>query len=122
VGYGDLCKKERPPAETATNAVKNAFQLRSDKAYSLIALNVEKHIQIHISSTTDPLAALQNLQKQFEFVSITQIVCLNRKFYAASMQEGADLIKHITYMTSLAEQLREMKEEEVCYCCVGQFA
>ena len=57
MGYGDLCKKERPPAETATNAVKNAFQLRSDKAYSLIALNVEKHIQIHISNTTDPLAA-----------------------------------------------------------------
>jgi hypothetical protein len=39
--------KETTPAETATNAAKNAFQLRSDKAYSLIALNVEKHLQIH---------------------------------------------------------------------------
>ena len=39
------------------------------------------------------------------------MVRLNRKFYAASMQEGGDLIKHITYMTSLAEQLREMKED-----------
>ena len=103
--------KEVPPAETATNAVKNAFQLRSDKAYSLIALNVEKHIQIHISGTTDPLVAWQNLQKQFEFVSITQIVRLNRKFYAATMQERGDLMKHLTYMTSLAEQLREMKED-----------
>ena len=31
-----------PPAETATTAVKNAFQLQSDKAYLLIALNVDK--------------------------------------------------------------------------------
>ena len=34
--------QETPSAETATTAVKNAFRLRSDKAYSLIALNVEK--------------------------------------------------------------------------------
>jgi hypothetical protein len=103
--------KEIPPDENATNAVKNAFQLRSDKAYSLIALNVEKHLQIHISSTTDPLAAWTNLQKQFEFVSVTQVVRLNRKFYAATMEEGGDLVKHLTYMTSLAEQLREMEED-----------
>ena len=103
--------KEIPPDENATNTVKNAFQLRSDKAYSLIALNIEKHLQIHISSTTDPLAVWKSLQKQFEFVSITQIVRLNRKFYAATMDEGGDLMKHLTYMTSLAEQLREMKED-----------
>ena len=74
-------------------------------------MNVEKHIQIHISGTTDPLVAWQNLQKQFEFVSITQIVRLNRKFYAATKPEGGDLMKHLTYMTFLAEQLREMKED-----------
>ena len=103
--------KEIPPGEDATNAVKNAFQLRSDKAYFLIALNVEKHLQIHISSTTNPLIAWQNSQKQFEFVSVTQIVRLNRKFYAASMGENGDLMKHLTYMTSLQEQLREIKED-----------
>ncbi|CAB4032081.1 Retrovirus-related Pol poly from transposon TNT 1-94, partial [Paramuricea clavata] len=103
--------KEIPPDEDATNAVKNAFQLRSDKAYSLIALNVEKHLQIHISSTTDPLAAWTNLKKQFEFVSVTEVVRLNRKFYAATMEEGGDLMKHLTYMTSLVEQLREMEED-----------
>ena len=27
------------------------------------------------------------------------------------MKEGHDLIEHITYITSLAEQLREMKED-----------
>ena len=81
--------QETPPAETATTAVKSAFRLRSDKAYSLIALNVAKHLQVHISSVTNPLEAWKILQKQFEFVSVTQIVRINRKFYAASMKEDA---------------------------------
>ncbi len=51
------------------------------------------------------------LQKQFKFISITQIVRLNRKFYTANMKEGDNLMEHITYMTSLAEQLRELKED-----------
>ena len=42
-------------------------------------------------------------------MSITQIIRSNHKFYAASMQ-GCDLVKHLTYMTSLAEQLGDMKE------------
>ena len=74
-------------------------------------MNVEKDLQVHISSVTDPLAAWKILQKQFEFVSVTQIVRLNRKFYAASMKEGADLMQHLTPVTSLAGQLREMNEE-----------
>ena len=39
------------------------------------------------------------------------MVRFNRKFYAASMQEGANLMKHLNYMTSLAKQLRELKED-----------
>ena len=70
--------QETPPTADASAAVKNAFRLRSDKVYSLIALNVEKDLQVHISSVTDPLAAWNILQKQFEFVSVTQIVRLNR--------------------------------------------
>lgn len=102
--------QETPPEETATAAVKNAFRLRSDKAYSLIALNVEKGLQVHISSVTNPLEAWKILQKQFEFVSVTQIVRINCKFYAASMKEDADLMQHLTHMTSLVEQLCEMNE------------
>ena len=58
--------KERPPDETAADATKRSFQLRSDRAYSLIALNVEKHLQLHISGTTEPLKAWQNLQNSFQ--------------------------------------------------------
>ena len=53
--------QETPPAADTSAAVKNVFCLRSDKAYLLIALNMEKDLQIHTC----------------EFVSITQIVCLN---------------------------------------------
>ena len=45
---------------------------------------------MHITST-DPRIAWETLQKQFEFISITQILRLNRKFYAATMKEGTDI-------------------------------
>ena len=109
--YGFITGTEEQPAEDATPQVKSAYQLRRDKAYSLIALSVEKNLQIHISTTTDPLEAWEILRKQFEFVSITQIVRLNRRFYAATMKEDGDVMERITYMTTLAEQLRDMKEE-----------
>ena len=40
--------QETPPAADASATVKSAFRLRSDKAYSLIALNVKKDLQGHI--------------------------------------------------------------------------
>ncbi|CAB3988288.1 retrovirus-related pol poly from transposon tnt 1-94 [Paramuricea clavata] len=109
--WGFVNATEEQPAETATAQVKSAYQLKSDKAYSLIALSVDKNLQVHISTPTNPLEAWETLRKQFEFVSITQIVRLNRRFYAATMKEDGDIMEHITYMTTLAEQLREMKEE-----------
>ena len=102
---------EVTPEQGGQAAAVNAYRLRSDKAYSLIALSVNTRLQVHISATTDPREAWEILKQQFKFVSITQIVRLNRKFYAASMPEGANLMEHVTTMTSLAEQLREMKED-----------
>ena len=40
-------RSRNSPRITATTAVKNAFRLPSDKAYSLIALNVENDVQVH---------------------------------------------------------------------------
>ena len=79
---------ETPAGQTEASAVRNAYKLKSDKGYSLIVLSVSKSMQAHIISTMDPAEAWNTLQKQFEFISIMQIVCLNRKFYAASMKEG----------------------------------
>ena len=109
--WGFVQGSETPPQPTASVEVRNAYRLRSDKAYSLIALSVDNSLQVHIASTVEPKTAWDILQNHFEFVSVTQIVRLNRKFYAASMKEGDDLMEHITHMTSLAEQLREMKED-----------
>ena len=100
--WGFIAGTETAPAETATVQVRNAYRLRSDKAYSLIALSVDKSLQVHITSTTDPRIAWETLQKQFEFVSITQIVRLSRKFYAATMKEGTDIIDHLTNVHDVA--------------------
>ncbi len=96
--WGFINGTEQQPAENATAQVKSAYQLKSDKAYSLSVLSVDKNIPVHISTTTDPLGAWDVLRKQFEFVSITQIVRLNRRFYAATMKEDGDIMEHITYM------------------------
>lgn len=72
---------------------------------------MEKDLQVHISLVINPLEAWKILEKQFKFVLVTQIVCRNRKFYAASMKEDAYSMQHLPHMTSLAEQLREMIEE-----------
>ena len=106
-----IAGNEEVPPETATASVRNVHRLRSDKAYSLIALSVEKNLQVRISTTTDPKVAWDTLKNQFECVSIAQAVHLNRKFYPATMSEGTDIHEHLTHMTSLAEQLREMYEE-----------
>eukprot|EP00794_Sanderia_malayensis_P016392 gene16392-18029_t len=82
---------EIPPGQRVHAAIINIYHLRSDKAYTLIALSVNTLLQVHISQTTDPKEAWEILKEQFEFVSITRIVRLNRKFYAASMPEGTNL-------------------------------
>ena len=103
---------ETAPGVSVAVTVQNASDLPSHKAYSLIALSVVKSLQVHISLTADPREAWEILRKQFECVWIAQIVQqLNRRFYATTMREGTDLTEHLTYMTLLAEQLRELKEE-----------
>ena len=97
------------PEPTASAAMRNAYRLRWDKAYLLIALSIESDLQVHIALTVNPKEAWHTLQNHFEFVSATQIVRLNRKFYAATMKEDDDLTEQITYMTSNAES--EMKED-----------
>ena len=101
---------------TATDADKKEkeikeYRMKSDKTYSLIAMNVTKRLQVHIANTENPKLAWELLEKHFNFVSITEIVRINRSFYAASMREGDDLMEHITKMTAIAERLRELKDD-----------
>ena len=90
--------------ETALNITttytvhRNAYHLPSDKTYSLIiALRVDMSLQVYISSMTDPHAAWEVLQKQFECVLIAQIIRLNCKFYAATMKERSDLMEQLRW-------------------------
>ena len=115
---GDVIKPEIEEGDGVSAAEKlksqqelAEYNLKNDKAYSEIALYIVPDLQIHVSSFHTAKEAWDNLKQNFEFVSVTQIVRLTRRFYSAKMEEGGDLMKHITEMTSLAEQLREMKED-----------
>ena len=108
-----VLKTEEGTADQVAARVEklNEFNLKSDKAYSLIALSVEKHLQVHVSTKETPKEAWDSLGSQFNFVSFNQMVRLNQRFFRAKMAEGGDLLKHITEMTVLAEQLKEMDDE-----------
>ena len=112
--WGYVSGDEDAPAATEDDKKEKEikeYRLKCEKTYSLIALNVHKSIQVHISGTTNPKTAWETLEKQFQFVSVTEIVRLCRAFYAATMEEGSDIMVHINKMTSLAERLRELKED-----------
>ena len=108
--WGFVTGTETRPAEEAQEGTRRRFQTNSDRAFALIALCVEKSLQIHIGDTTDPQEAWDILSRQFEFVSTSQIVRLSRKFFSATMQENDDMMEHITLMTTLAQQLRDLGE------------
>ena len=108
--YGFVDGSEVRPGEEGEESVRRKYKTRSEKAYSLIAQSVETSLQIHVSSTTDPKEAWEILQGQFSFVSVAQIVRVTRKFYTANMQEGDDMMAHVTKMTALAQELRELGE------------
>ena len=88
-GLWDFAQKtETPPGETEAPAVRNAYKLKSDKAYSPIALSVSKSLQAHIMSNTDPVETWKTLQKQFEFISITQICSFKQEILHCKYERG----------------------------------
>ena len=97
-------------AKTKAKTLKE-WNLRSDKAYSMIALAVEHDLQVHINGTTSAKEAWEKLQNHFNVVSVAHVVRLSRRFYAAEMREEDDLFDFITKMTAVAQELRELKED-----------
>ena len=87
---GPVIKEEDKGKDDSVKLLK-AWQLRSDKAYSIIALSVEKSVQVHISHITDVREAWNILQNHFEVTSVSQIVRLSRRFYATTMEEKEDV-------------------------------
>ena len=112
-------------AETAAESRKKLddYILKDDKAYLIIALSIEPDLQIHVSSKTNARDAWDSLREHFQFVCVTTIVRLYKRFYGARLDEKGDLMKHITEMTTMAEQLKEMKEEvpsqKFCFVILG---
>ena len=91
-------------ADVATSKeLLNDYMMKADRAYSLIALSIESSLQIHVSSVSTPREAWDSLREHFEFISVTQIVRLYRRFYGARMEENGDVMKHITEMTAMSE-------------------
>ena len=109
----EACPDIKEEDKNKDDSVKllKAWQLRCDKAYSIIALNVEKSIQVYIQSTTDAKKAWKILKDHFEISTVPHVVRLSRRFFAAVMGENEDVFKFITRMTTLAQELRDCGED-----------
>ena len=97
---------EKAPVATESDKKEKEireFCMRSQKAYSLIALSVQEELQVHIADNCDPKSAWEKLNSHFEFVSITQVVRITRAFYSAKMPEGMNVMDHITNLTQGVE-------------------
>eukprot|EP00794_Sanderia_malayensis_P004275 gene4275-4843_t len=116
---------EIPPGQTVQAAIINIYHLRSDKAYTLIALSVNTPLHVHISQTTDPKEEWEILKQQFEFVLITQIVRLNRKFSAASMPEGTNLDGTFDHNDIFGQSAKRNERrhfvQEICHRSLPEF-
>ena len=82
------------------SASKNAFRLWSDKAYSLIALNVEKDLQVQNLFGVGAAVSLGKFcRKQFRVLfSVTQIVRVNRKFLCSFYPQVYEYIAFIHWL------------------------
>ena len=124
-------KEKRPPTVKTEDEGKpesvqklkdiNEWDLRADKAYSIIAINIVKELQIHILSTIDPAEAWDILNKQFALTSIQYVVRLSRRFYTETMSEDEDMNEFLTRMTTMAQELSDLKVSPTTEICNSYF-
>lgn len=93
--------------QAAYDKAKRIYDSNQRKAWATICLHVASDQQIHIADTSTAKDAWERLSAVFDPKSVAQLVRLRRRFYAACMPEGGDLVEHITEMSQLAKQLKE---------------
>ena len=96
-------RRQREKYETALQD----YQEREELAWGLLCSKIEPPQQACIEQTKTAREAWKILEDTFDAKSVTQLVRLSRKFYAASLPEGGDIHEHIRTMTRLAQQLKE---------------
>ena len=108
--FGHADGSAEPPAETASEQVKKAFELAAKKAWTYICLAVEPEQQIHVRDTHTAKEAWDCLKSQFARESILQKVRLRQQYHSLRFQKGGNMLEHINQLRSLHDQLKEMGE------------
>ena len=99
-------------AQCVTHMAELATFKRSEsRAWALIGLNINQDQQIHIVDTKKPTDAWNALKNTYSARSVAQMVRLSRRMYAATMDEGGDLIKHMDFMVALRRKLADQGDD-----------
>ena len=98
------------PGEDASAEVRRKFTSDARKAWSHICLAIEPY-QIHVRGMKTAKEACDALKNQFARESSLQKVRLRQQYYSCRFCPGDNMLKHISHLRSLHDQLREMGVE-----------
>ena len=93
-------------------AEPNADQLKKDrKARALINLMIEDDQIINVKNLTNAKDTWDALKRIHERANLSSKLFMLRKLYSTKLDEGGDLIIHITKMLELIDKLRSIGED-----------
>jgi len=92
-------------ATGASAEQRSAFQRKSQKAFSTIALSVSASKVYLISSCEEPNQAWNTLKKHYERDSLGSKLLLKKQYFRAQMEEGTSLEQHLKHMKELTDRL-----------------
>lgn len=97
---------EVKPEDTATKQLSNFLQ-RSDKAYSLIYLNIEKDYRCLITDIEDPRLAWSRLLEHFRPDSRARIIGLTDEFFSCRITDGEEIGIYAARLKKTSQQLKD---------------
>ncbi len=92
----------------ANDATTQTFNRKDEEALSLITLNLDDSQLVHIRGVEKSKEAWEALQKQFEDTSILQRVMIRIQLGDTKLEEGGDMLAHLTKLKTLYEQYKQL--------------
>ncbi|CAD6971156.1 unnamed protein product [Tilletia controversa] len=114
-----------PPAEDATSEVKDAWELKSDRAYAIVALSCDLSIQAdsEFKKQVTPKDLFEHIRSEYASNTINARLRIKRELRTALTSPASIMRIHIGNVASLFEQLQEIgcpvDEQEQCIELLG---
>ena len=82
-------------AQGADDAARAAFDVRCQKAFSILVMSIDPSQLYLITSCDNPKQAWGNLKQQFESDTLHNKLLLKKQYFRLEMSEGSSMEKHL---------------------------